>query len=118
MNNFVIPGRYTKRIGGHFQGPFKFPTIARLNGLLQICLFLQQVIHFIITHGFGELHTDLIKFLQQITDFRHTLLNDFPHGLFIIKLRFLWQEPDTDTWLRTRLTIKFLIHSGHDPQHG
>ncbi len=118
MLTIGVPGWQAQGIGSDFQLAVEFPAAEGVDGILQLALFFEQGIHFLITHGFGKAVADLIEAVQQGLDLTQPVFNISAHVLVLIQLRFLWQVADMDTGLRAGFTFNVLVHAGHDAQQG
>ena len=84
--------------------------------LLNLALALEQLIHVVVGHLFGELGVDLFKLFQQIDRLLHGFFDHFAHGARVVDQRFLLQIADGITRRENRLAVDLLVHARHDAQ--
>ena len=84
--------------------------------LLHLALPLEQLVHLVVGHLFGELGVDLFKLFQQIDGLLHGLFDNFAHRARIIDQRFLLQIADRVARREHSLAVDLFVHARHDAQ--
>jgi len=79
-------------------------------------LFLQQGVHLVVFHRFGELFTQLFEGLQQITDFGDAFLDIAEYVLVRVEFRLLRQIADPHFPHGSGFAQKIFVETGHDAQ--
>ena len=110
-----IPGRQAQRVGGQFHLRFGVGAGGG-DDRLQPRLFLGQLVEIGFRVGVGGI--DLVELGLRLHDFAERRFDFFLHRLVRIELRFLRQVADRDAGQVLHLAVVFLVHAGHDPQHG
>ena len=118
LGDVRIPGRQAQGVGGDLEGALEIPALCRIDGALQLPLALEQAVHFVVVHGFGELHGDLVELVHEGLGFSHALFNVAAHVLARVELRLLGQVAHLDIGLGPGLAVKLPIHPRHDAQEG
>ncbi len=78
--------------------------------LLHFTLTLEQFVHFVVGHFFGELGVDFFEFFEQIDGLLDGFFDNFAHRARIIDQRFLFQIADAVTRRENGRAINFLVH--------
>jgi 8-oxo-dGTP pyrophosphatase MutT (NUDIX family) len=105
-----------QRVHGEFDARVEIPSLGRLDAVLDLALFLEDLLHLLRRHLLTELRVDFVVAVQQVADLRHTLFDIPENRLRRIQLRFLLEKSDADASGRKRLTDEVLILPRHDPQ--
>ena len=95
-----VPRRQAQRVGGDLELALQLPAADRVDGVLQLRLLLEQLVHLVIVHGLGELVADLVEardLRERAADAFH---DDAAHVLLGVELRLLRQVADLDAGLR------------------
>ncbi len=111
-----IPVGQAQRIGGDVELAFHFPAVGGVDGVLQFGLLLEQRVHLVIRHGFGELLADGVEAGEPLEFIAEAAHHRLAHGVGVVQLRFLLQIADADTGLRARFAVDVGIDAGHDLQ--
>ena len=88
------------------------------SSLLNLALPFEQIVHFLVGHGFGELLVDLFVFPEQIDGFLNPLLDDLADVAGLVQEGFLLQETHGVSGREDGLAHKFFIDPGQDAQQG
>ena len=110
-----IPGRQAQGVGGQFHLRFGVGAGGG-DDRLQSCLFLGQLVEIGFRVGVGGI--DLVELGLRLHDFAERRFDFFLDRLGRIELRFLRQVADRDAGQVLHLAVVFLVHAGHDPEHG
>ncbi len=110
-----IPRRQAQRVGGDLELVFGVGAGCGDHGF-EPRLFGGERVEVGILFGIGGIH--LVEFLLRGEHFAEALLHFLAHGVVGIELRFLRQVADGDVGLVLHLAVVFLVHAGHDAQHG
>ncbi len=114
LGDIGVPGRQPQCISGDVELAVHFPATGRIDGVLQLALFLEQRVHLVVRHRFGELLTDLVESMQKVHRLAETLFDIAADVLVRIEFGLLRQVPDLDAGLGSRLALEFGIDAGHD----
>ena len=79
-------------------------------------LLLEQLVHLVVVHRFGELLADLVEALDQREHLAERLPRRLRARLAGVEFRLLRQVADADAGLRPGLAFDILVDAGHDPQ--
>ena len=79
-------------------------------------LFLGQLVEIGFRFGIGGI--DLVQLGLRLHHFAESRFDFLAHGLVRVELRFLRQVADRDVGQVLHLAVEFLVHAGHDAQHG
>ena len=118
LGDVRVPGREAQGVGGDLEGALEIPALGGVDGALQLPLALKEAVHFVVVHGFGELHGDLVELVHEGLGFSHALFNVAAHVLARVELRLLGQVAHLDIGLGPGLAVKLPIHPRHDAQEG
>ena len=113
-----VPRRQAQRVGGDLEFALELPAADRVDGVLQLGLLFEQLVHLVVVHGFGELVADLIEARDLRERSAETFHHDAAHVLVRIELRLLRQITDLDAGLRARLAFEIGVYPAHDLEQG
>ena len=117
LRDVCIPWRQAQRIGSYFELTFQFPAAFRVDGVLQLRLLFEQLVHFIgIEIRIGELVADRVEAIDQRLHVADAFNDIAAHVLARVEWRFLRQQADLGARLRSRFAVVLFVHSRHDPQ--
>lgn len=85
---------------------------------MQLGLFNDQVVHFLVAHRFGKTGGDFFESFQQVASFAEAVHDVFDHVFGGVQFRFLFKIADPDTIGRPGFAVKFPVDAGHDFQQG
>ena len=86
--------------------------------LSQFALTLYECVHLVVRHGLGELHIDMLVFLQQVCDLLHSFPYHLDDGLVRVHLRLLLQIAHRIAGGPDYLALVGLLHSCDDLHQG
>ena len=109
-----VPGRQAQRVRGDLELALEFPAADRVDGVLQLRLLFEQLVHLVVVHGFGELVGDLVEARDLREGAAEAFHHDAAHVLVRIELRFLRQVADLDAGLRARFAFEVGVYAAHD----
>src|SRR6185503_20268929 len=109
-----IPRRQAQRIGGDVELAFELPAADRVDGVLELALLLEQLVHLVVAHRLGELVADLVESLDELHLIRDAFLDDGADVLVWVERGLLRQEADLDAGLRARFALELRVDAGHD----
>ena len=101
-----VGGRTAQRIHRHLQPRVEIPGVEMIQLLLHLALALEQLVHVVVGHLFGELGVDLFELFQQIDGLLDRFFDDFAHGARIVDQRFLLQITDGVARREHRLAVE------------
>ena len=108
--------REAKRIHRDLDLPVQLPQIRRVDLLLHAALIVEQLFHLYVAHWIRKLHRDLLELSEQIALRLHRFFHVLEYVLRRIELRHLRQVGDSRALVRPCLTLKVVVHSGHDAE--
>ncbi len=111
-----FPRRAPEGIHRHFQAGVEVPGIQVVELFLHLRLSVQELVHLIVRHRFGELLIDHVELLEQVDRFLHALLHDLADRLRLIQLGLLLEEADGVPGREDRLPDEVRIDAGQDPE--
>jgi len=111
-----VPRRQPQRVGGDLELAVQVPGAGRVDPVLQLALFLQQLVEVRVRVGEGL--ADLVETVDQRLGLGHAFLDIAAHVLAVVELRLLRQVADAQPRLRPGFALELLVHAGHDPQQG
>ena len=114
--DWLFPRRQAQRVGGDFHAALVVMAAARGQFVFQLGLFGGERVKVRIRVGVGGVNG--IEFGLYVFHVAHRFFDDFAHGFFGVKLRFLRQVADADAGLRPRFALDVGIHARHDFQQG
>ena len=82
--------------------------------LRKLALTLYECVHLVVRHGLGELHIDLLVFLQQVGDLLHSFPYHLDDGLVRVHLRLLLQISYSIAGGPDYLALVGFLYSGDD----
>ena len=109
-----VPRRQAQRVGGDLELALELPAADRVDGVLQLGLLLEQLVHLLVVHGLGEPVADLVEARDLRERAAETFHHDAAHVLVRIELRFLRQVADLDAGLRARFAFEVGVDPAHD----
>ena len=111
-----VPGRQAQRVCGDLQRAVELPAARGIDGVLELALFGEKVVHLLVVHRLGELHADFVEAVEQALDVTDAVLDVAANVLGLVQLGFLGQVADSDAGLRTGLAVELGVDAGHDAQ--
>jgi hypothetical protein len=112
---FGVPGRQAQRVGGDFHLVFGIGAGGG-DDRFQPGLFLGQLVEIGVRVGVGGI--DLVQLGLRLHDFAQRRFDFLAHRLGRVELRFLRQVADGNAGQVLHFAVVFLVHAGHDAQHG
>ena len=109
-----VPGRQAQRIRGDLELALEFPAADRVDGVLQLGLLLEELVHLLVIHRLGELVADLVEARDLRERAAQTFHHDAAHVLVRVELGLLRQVADLDAGLRARLAFEIGVDAAHD----
>ena len=94
LGHVRVRRRQAQGIHGDLQRAIDIPALGRVDGVLQLGLLLQQLLHLVGRDVLAELRVDLVEAQQQLLHRRHGFLDVAEHRLAGIESRLLRQVPD------------------------
>ena len=82
--------------------------------LRKLALTLYECVHLVVRHGLGELHIDLLVFLQEVGYFLYSLLDYLDDRLVGVHPGLLFQISDRVAGGPYDLALIGFLHSGDD----
>ena len=111
-----IARRAAQCVHGHLQAGVQVPGIECVQPFLDFTLALDQLVHFVVVHRFGELVVDFFKRIEQVHRLLNALLHDLPNGFLRIHQRLLLQVAHRVARGEHRFAVEFRVHTGKDAQ--
>ena len=107
--------RTTKRFHGKLHTAVQIPGVGGIDLFLQLALFGDQFIHFIVVHWLGEFQTNGVKFIDNRLQATKTIHDIFKDILFRIQMRLLFQVTDPHPFGGPGFSLEVLVLSGDNP---
>ena len=117
-SHLLVRRRTAQGVHGHLQPGIQVPGVTGIQKLLDLPLPFKELVHLFVAHLFGKAGIYLVIFLQKINGLLYSLFNHLADSPFRIEPGFLFQIPDGIAGGKHSLTVKILVHSGHDLQQG
>ena len=108
----LFPRRQAQRVGGDFHAALVVVPAAGSEFVFQLGLFGGKRVEIRFRVGVGGVNG--IEFRLHVFHVAHRFFDDFAHGFFGVKLRFLRQVADADAGLRPRFALDVGIDACHD----
>ena len=109
-----IRGRAAQCVHGLLKLAVQVPGVAVIKLLLELAHLVQQLIGVIRRHLLG----DLVVLVQQGLGLRHPVLDVAQHGLALIKLRLLAEQPHREAGEQPGIAVGRMLQPGHHLQQG
>ena len=111
-----FPRRQSQGIRRDLEFAIEFPGTRRIDSILEFALFLEQRIHLLVRHRFGEGHAELVEAVDQRLGLPDAVFDITAHVFRRVEFRLLRQVTDLDARLRSRFTVDLGVDAGHDSQ--
>jgi hypothetical protein len=108
--------RAAQRVHRDLELAVEVPRVARLDLVLHLGLFLEQLLHRVAVHRLGKLRGDVVEAREQRLGLGDALLDVLERGLLRVEARLLLEEADLDVLRRLRVAQVVLVDARHDPQ--
>ena len=113
-----VTRRAAESVHGNFDIAVEAPQILSVDDVLELGLFVQKLVHFVVFHGLSELHGDFVEAVEN-----GLLLGDGLHHVFLdgqvrVELRFLRQVARGTARFDPGFALEFLVDARHDAQQG
>ena len=109
-----FPRRQAQRVRGDLELALELPAAGGVDGVLQLGLLLEQLVHLVVVHRLGELVADLVEARDLREGAAEAFHHDAAHVLVRIELGLLRQVADLDAGLRARLAFEVGVDAAHD----
>ncbi len=113
-----LSGRTAQRIHGLFEAAVEVPGVEMIEFFLHFALPRNEIVHFIIGHRLGELHVDVVEFVDQINGFLNAFLDDLANGFTRLQFRLLLEISDRVTGGEDGFALEILVDTGQNAQQG
>ncbi len=109
-----VAGRAAQRVHGLLQLGVQVPRVGVVEVLLELAHLLHQRVGVVGRHQLG----DLVEAVQLAHDLGGAVLHVLQHGLGLVQRRLLEEHADGVARGEERVTVRRLLKTGHDLQHG
>ena len=113
-----VARRAAESIHRNFDIAVKAPQVLRVDDVLELCLFIQELVHLVVFHGFGKLHGDFVEAVEHGLLLGHSLHHVFLDGEVRVQLRFLRQVARGAARFNPCFALEFLVDTRHDAEQG
>ena len=103
-------------VHGALQLVVQLPSIVLVDEFGELALPLDEFVHLVVAHRFGEFHVHLLIFFQNIHNLLHALLHHLLHGEVVVQLRLLRQIANGVARREDHLALVRLVDAGDDFQ--
>ena len=86
-----VARRAAESVHRNFDIAVEAPQVLSVDDVLKLCLFVEELVHLVVFHGFGELHGNLVEAVEHGLLLGHGLHHVFLDGQVRVQLRFLRQ---------------------------
>jgi len=111
-----IAGREPQGIHRDLQGAIQLPAIHRVDRILQLGLFAEELFHFCIPDVLAEAGGDLVEPIEQVSHRLDRKLHVALHVQIRNQLLFLGQIADPDAGIGLGVAEELRVHAGHNPK--
>ena len=111
-----VARRAAQSVHGDFDIAVEAPQVLSVDDVLKLCLFVEELVHLVVFHGFGELHGDFVEAVEHGLLLGHSLHHVFLDGQVRVELRFLRQVARGAARFDPGFTLEFLVDARHDAQ--
>ena len=108
--------RAAQGVHGHFQPGIQIPHALVVHQFLHLGLALDEGVHLLRFHGFGETGIDFLELPGDGHEFAHALFHHLAHGAGLPGQGFLLQIADGVAGSQHGLAVKGFVHTGQDLQ--
>ncbi len=96
----------------------QLPAVGVVDFLVELALPLDHAGHFVVGHGFAQLHVDFLVLFQQGHRLGAALLDDLADRLFGVELRLLLQVADRIAGREDDFALEILVDAGDNLHQG
>ena len=110
-----VAGRQAHGVHGDLDPPVEVPALGGLDGVLDLRLLLEQLVHLVGVGPLAQPGVDLVEPVEQAANVRHGLLDVAADVLARVERRLLRHIADRDPRRRPRGADEIVVEPGHDP---
>src|SRR5690606_16424514 len=118
MSELRLAGWQAERLHGDVDPGVQVPGVDGVDAVLELALLLEEGVHLLVAHRFGEAHAELLELSQQRAGPFDRDLDGLLDRAGRAELRLLGEVADADARVRPRFPDEVLIDARHDPQQG
>ena len=118
LGHVGIAGWQAHRVHRDLNCPVQFPGIGRVDPVLNLGLFIQQLIHFVVADRLAKTGIDLVKPLEQLADRSHGFLDIPTYVERFVERWLLRNKSNPSPVCRLGHARKIFVNTCHNPQEG
>jgi hypothetical protein len=113
-----VAGRQPEGVHRHLQRPVELPAVAGIDGVLELGLLAEELLHRRVVHRLAELIGHGVEPIEDVPEWFHTQFNVALHVQRSVELGLLWEKTDPDRRIRPRRAEELGVLASHDSQQG
>ena len=118
LGDVGVGRRQAQRVHGDLERAVEIPGVRGLDGVLELALLGEQLVHLVGLDVLAEAHVDLVEALEDRLRAGHGELDVLEDVLRRIERRLLLQVADPDAVGRLRVAEEVLVDARHDAEQG